>query len=85
MFFEYWLNQHGKEAMLDMPLWSCKLQQHISADPVNSFAAVIGISLTERDLLTTVNFQKIPIGYQNLDKLLKHKNVLYYMHEYDIG
>ena len=33
----YWLNQHGKEAMLDMPLWSCQLQQHILADPVNSF------------------------------------------------
>ena len=33
----YWLNQHGKEAMLDMPLWSCQLQQHILADPVTSF------------------------------------------------
>ena len=33
----YWLNQHGKDAMLDMPLWSCQLQQHILADPVNSF------------------------------------------------
>ena len=33
----YWLNQHGKEAMLDMPLRSCQLQQHILADPVNSF------------------------------------------------
>ena len=33
----YWLNQHGKEAMLDMPLWSCQLQQNILADPVNSF------------------------------------------------
>ena len=33
----FWLNQHGKEAMLDMPLWSCQLQQHILADPVNSF------------------------------------------------
>ena len=36
-FICYWLNQHGKEAMLDMPLWSCQLQQHILADPVNSF------------------------------------------------
>ena len=35
-FICYWLNQHGKEAMLDMPSWSCQLQQHILADPVNS-------------------------------------------------
>lgn len=37
LFVWYWPNQHGKHAMLDMPLWSCQLQQHILADPVNSF------------------------------------------------
>ena len=37
LFIWYWPNQHGEHAMLDMPLWSCQLQQHILADPVNSF------------------------------------------------
>ena len=52
-FMFYWLNQHGKEAMLDMPLLSCQLQQHILAIPLTVY--------TERDLLTSVNLQKIPI------------------------
>ena len=27
LFVCYWLNQHCKDAMLDMPFWSCQLQQ----------------------------------------------------------
>ena len=57
----YWLNQHGIEAMLDMPLWSCQLQQHMLADTVTVFKAVTFTLLVREGPL--VNLEKIPINY----------------------